>query len=365
MACALCLVGEDDHLGFFNTRFARLFATTPDDVRDGRVTDFVPAGLWRRVCDQADRADIIGECTRRDGRTISVELTVRSVSIEETRWWLLTVHEAGTHHPGELAPTKDHHLEGLATLAGGIAHEFNTVLTIVQGYSELIREYAGDPSRLQHTVDTLLGAARRGADVVYQLQLFARTEECPRTRHDLHQLVRDSVAHTARNWPQSITIELDLPALPTVLMLNAAQIILALQHLIQNAREALPHDTGRITLRTRLRHDLSPSLLCLTVEDTGIGMDEATRSRVVEPFFTRHRAGMRGLGLTVVHGIIRAHGGRIDVDSVPNDGTRIHLWFPFPPPDPFENILPLSFDEAERERSAIDVVRDHPGNIAP
>lgn len=354
--CALCLVDEEDRLGLCNDSFARLFETTPQRVRGRAVTDFIPDTLWRQACRHPDNAGVAGECLRGEANPFSAEVTVRPLPGHEPAQRLVTVHASAPHRPA--FASQEHHLDGLATLAGGVAHEFNNVLTIVLGYGDLLPDLAAEPGRLREIVDHIMTAARRGADVVYQLQLFARTEECPRTPHPLHQLIRDAVAHTARHWPPSITVTFALTSGPDRLMLNAPQLILALQHLLQNAREALPLDTGSITLRTSHHPDLDPPQFCLSIEDTGVGMDEATRKRVIDPFFTKSRAGMRGLGLTVVHGIVKAHGGRIQVDSPPQGGAHIHLWFPCPATDPFANTLPLSFVDEERQQCLIDAVRN-------
>jgi two-component system, cell cycle sensor histidine kinase and response regulator CckA len=235
--------------------------------------------------------------------------------------------KSSDHHASGPAPEEN--LDSLATLAGGVAHEFNTVLSIVLGYTQLIPDIAADPVRLRETLDIIKQAACRGADVVYQLQLFARTRDYPHGEQDVHELIRDSIAHSTRQWPATIQVRVDLNATPVILPLNAAQFILALQHLLQNARASLSADTGAITLATRLHADTTPPRLCVSVEDNGSGMDSATSTRSTEPFFTRHTAAARrGLGLSVVHGIVHAHGGFLEIDSEPLRGTRVKIWLP-------------------------------------
>lgn len=346
--CALCLVAEDDRLGLCNDRFARLFETTPERVLDRAVTEFISESLWRQAGRQSDHAGVAGDCLRGPGNPFHAELFVRPFPGRNHAWRLITIHACAS---------RENHLEGLATLAGGVAHEFNNVLSVVLGYGALLPDMATDPASLRTTAGHIMGAARRGADVVYQLQLFARTAECARTPHHLHQLVRDAVAHTARHWPESITVELALTPGPDLLMLNAPQLILALQYLLKNAREALPLETGAITLRTTHHPDLTPPSLCLCVEDTGVGMDATTRHRALEPFFTKHRAGMRGLGLTVVHGIVKAHDGTMEITSTPRGGARIHLWFPCPAADPNAPDLPLSFVAAEHQQGLLEAAQ--------
>jgi two-component system, cell cycle sensor histidine kinase and response regulator CckA len=356
--CALGLLDEDDRLIVCNPAFSQLFATPSAEICDRPITDFIAPHSWRQACGHPHPEAIRVDCLRADGSPVATALTIRRLAPPQEFRRLLTLQPALPPQPAPPAPDDDHHLEGLATLAGGVAHEFNNLLTIVLGYGNLIPEMAAQPDRLRETIGHIMTAAHRGADVVYQLQLFARTQECTKSPHSLHQLVREGVAHTARPWPATIRVEFALCSAPDVLLLNAPQIILALQHLLQNAREALPLDCGHILLRTISRPDLNPPQLCLSIEDTGIGMDEFTRHHVVEPFFTRHRAGMRGLGLTVVHGIVKAHGGRLEVTSPAHGGTHIRLWLPCADSVSLARTSPLSCIAGEHEQNLLDTLKD-------
>jgi signal transduction histidine kinase len=345
--CALCVVDEADRLRLCNEPFARLFETTPEDARSRPVTDFVSAALWRQLGGRSDHPGIAGECFRGAHNVFSAAVVVRSLPNRDHAWRLVTIS------PDE---SREHLLESLATLAGGVAHEFNNVLTVVLGYGALLPDLGAEPESLRKTADQIMAAARRGADVVYQLQIFARTAECARAPHHLHQLVHDAVAHISRLWPASITVDLALTPEPDLLMVNAPQLILALQHLLQNAREALPLDTGSITLRTTRHPDLVRSMLCLSVEDNGVGMDDNTRRRAMDPFFSRHRAGFPGLGLAVAHGVTKAHGGKLEITASPRGGARIRLWFPCPVADPLAANPPLVHVADEHQQSLIDAV---------
>jgi two-component system, cell cycle sensor histidine kinase and response regulator CckA len=223
------------------------------------------------------------------------------------------------------------HLEDLATLAGGVAQEFNTLLSVVLGYGDLLEDLARDPARLREVVGHMMTAARRGADVVHQLQLFARIQECPLAIHDVHRLIRDQVGQTTHNWPPTVELSVQLPEEPALLLLNASQFSFALHHVLQNARECLRGSTGRIVLTTRLLAQPGAPVLALCVADNGAGMDPDTLARCTTPFFTQSRPPEKtGLGLSLVHGIVRSHGGRLLIESAPQTGTCVHICLPCP-----------------------------------
>jgi two-component system, cell cycle sensor histidine kinase and response regulator CckA len=221
------------------------------------------------------------------------------------------------------------HREDLATLAGGVAQEFNTLLSVVLAYGDLLPDLAGNPARLREAVGHMMAAARRGTEVVHQLQLFARTEDCPLEPHDFHELIRDQVARTTSGWPASIEVRMEFADDPARFPLNPSQCALAVHHVLRNAREALRASTGLIVLATQRTEAPEGSLFCLSVSDNGAGMDTVTLERCTAPFFTQSRPpGMTGLGLAVVSGIIRSHGGRLLIESAPHSGTCVHLCFP-------------------------------------
>ncbi len=229
-------------------------------------------------------------------------------------------------------------LESLGTLAAGISHDFNNLLAIIQGYASLLRDSASDPARLGHYADTILDAGRRGADVVRQLQLFANTHDSELSSSDIHALLHNLIDRNLATWPQNIAITRQFTAEDPILTVDPIQVIQAVQRLLDNAREAMPTG-GQLTIRTsESRQSIYSAAnkaaeykayLRVTIQDTGQGMDAATRARMFEPFFAKNKGPeTRGLGLAVVHGIMRAHRGLIEVESSPGHGTTLHLLFP-------------------------------------
>ena len=231
-------------------------------------------------------------------------------------------------------------MESIGTLAGGIAHEFNNVLTIIIGNNELVLDELPAWSPLRENAEEIRVAGLRARDVVRQLLTFSRQDDAKKAPVDLGAVVEDSVRLIRSSTPATIemqtTIAADLPAV----LANATQINQVLINLCANAADAMPPSGGAITIDVddaRIeagRQGGSPGLkpgryARLTVGDNGCGMDPATLERVFEPYFTTKEFGRgTGIGLAVVHGIVERHGGAIGAASVPGEGTTFTIWLP-------------------------------------
>ncbi len=252
-------------------------------------------------------------------------------------------------------------VRALGGMAGGIAHEFNNILAIILGKTQLMVERRADPA-LREDLGVIEEAAWRAAETVRRLQSFAsiRAEE-GRSSLDLNALVTDSVALMRPRWKdeaeaRGIRVEViaELEEIPLVLG-NAADLRELVTNLILNALEAMP-ESGRITLATR-RLDDSVELV---VVDTGIGMHEDVRRRAFDPFFTTRSPERAGLGLSVVQGIVARHKGTIDVQSEEGRGTTFRVRLPAVPsggPGPAEIESPRPAAEAPG-RASVLVIED-------
>ena len=231
-------------------------------------------------------------------------------------------------------------IESVGTLAGGIAHDFNNILGIILGHATLLDRVPDDPSKFLKSRDSIITAVQRGASLVQQILTFARKTEVSFQPVNVNETVAELVKMLEETFPKTISFSLRLA--PGVPLINADRTRLhqTLLNLCVNARDAMQEGgqlsivTGRITgseMRKMFPDVREKEFLCVTVEDTGTGMDETTRRRLFEPFFTTKPTGKgTGLGLAVVHGIMESHQGHIRVDSELGRGTSFRLYFPVP-----------------------------------
>ncbi len=236
-------------------------------------------------------------------------------------------------------------MEAIGQLAGGIAHDFNNTLSGITGYAQLVKRKYGDSTpELKGYADAMISAARRSADLTEKLLAFARKGVVQPVGLDLHAVVRESMQILEPTFQDTMNIRTELTASPSVVMGDPAALQNVLINLAINARNAMPSG-GTLTLGTRTESLERPRLvddgyeippgryLVLTVGDTGTGMDEATRRRLFEPFFTTDTSGKgSGLGLAMVYGTIKSHHGYVSVRSSPGAGSTFTVYLPLIPP---------------------------------
>jgi len=259
-------------------------------------------------------------------------------------------------------------MEGLGTLAGGIAHDFNNLLGIVLGHTYLLRQFDTEGT-LQRHIDAIGTTVERGSNLVRQLLAFARKSETNFSPVNLNSLVEDLTKILGETFPTNIQITTNLAAKTEKVVADGNQLHQALLNLCVNARDAMP-DGGTLTIRTRTvqrvpldskQHmENTRPYLCLSVQDTGEGMDETTKARIFEPFFTTKEHGKgTGLGLSTVYGIINNHGGTIEVESEKDKGTTFSLYFPLIVSSPQGGAVPLDKKSSVRgNNETILIVED-------
>ena len=231
-------------------------------------------------------------------------------------------------------------MEAIGTLAGGIAHDFNNILGAIVGYGEIVREGIGDGGATRDDVDQILRAAERGRQLVARIMTFSRRKEQVRAPTNLTEPVVEAIGLMRSSLPATIAITHAIdPATPPVLA-DATQIHQVVMNLATNAAHAMAEGGGSLTVTLApFRADepfmaAHPSLrravyARLTIADTGAGIPPDVLARVFDPFFTTKAPGAgTGLGLSVVHGIVEAHAGAIDVRSEPGQGTTFDVYCP-------------------------------------
>jgi two-component system, cell cycle sensor histidine kinase and response regulator CckA len=230
-------------------------------------------------------------------------------------------------------------MEAVGRLAAGVAHDFNNILTVILGNTSMQLRNPQLDKKLTSSLTQVQRAAERATALTRQLLAYSRKQIIQRRPLALNEVVEQTVAMLRRLIGEHIALDMQLaPDLPPIFAdpSNVEQVIM---NLALNARDAMP-DGGKLTLTTtrvevdeasRARHPESQvgSYICLAVKDTGYGMDAATVGRIFEPFFTTKDPGQgTGMGLATVYGVLKQHGGWIEVDSTPGRGTTICTFFP-------------------------------------
>jgi PAS domain S-box-containing protein len=231
-------------------------------------------------------------------------------------------------------------LEALGTLAGGIAHDFNNILGAIVAYTDLIHMEHADAAAVKEYVGELQHASNRARDLVLQILTFSRRQKHERRPARIDIAVREALKLLRSTLPATIEIDSHIDQEAPIVLADLSQIHQIVMNLGTNAAHAMRDRPGRLSVRlesvdvsdvtARSRTDLRPGRNArLTVGDTGSGMDAYTRKRIFEPFFTTKAPGEgTGLGLAVVHGIVREHEGSIAVESRLGQGTIFELHFP-------------------------------------
>jgi signal transduction histidine kinase len=242
-------------------------------------------------------------------------------------------------------------MEAIGTLAGGIAHDFNNILAGIMGFAELADHDAGDAALARSHIAEILRAGQRARELVRQILAFSRQQEQARTPLRLDDCIDEVLRLLRATIPASVEIERHLEAGTPAVLADPTQIHQVVTNLLTNAWHAIGEGPGRISLGlasisvdedfARTHPDLRPGrYVRMQVQDSGCGMDAKTLERVFEPFFTTKEPGTgTGLGLAVVHGIMKASDGAIAVYSEPERGTTFHLYFPAVDLDP---VVPAS-----------------------
>ncbi len=216
-------------------------------------------------------------------------------------------------------------MEALGTMAGGIAHEYNNIVAAILGTPALARERQHDPAAVHACIDEITKAGLRARDIVQRILSFSRRQPAVFTCQPLQPVVEETVQLLRATLPPSLRITHRTPRQPLMIKADASQISQVIMNLGTNAWQALGSKPGNI----RVLLDRQGNQARLQVCDDGCGMAPETVERIFEPFFTTKPKGEgTGLGLPVVHGIVRAHGGRIDVYSAPGEGSTFEIFLP-------------------------------------
>jgi PAS domain S-box-containing protein len=230
-------------------------------------------------------------------------------------------------------------MEAVGTLAGGIAHDFNNILNVIMGYGSMVFDSLEAGSRSREQMNEVLIAADRATDLTKRLLVFSRKQVVEVKPININELILGLQKMLVRIIQESIDFNLELTGSPLIVLADAGQIEQVLINLASNAKDAM-QEGGRLTIGTELEemddeyvaaygYGMPGKYALITVADTGQGMDAETQKKIFEPFFTTKGIGEgTGLGLAISYGIIKQHGGYINVYSEPGQGTIFKIYMP-------------------------------------
>jgi two-component system cell cycle sensor histidine kinase/response regulator CckA len=277
---------------------------------------------------------------RQDGSVVDVEVASMPIVYKEKSALQLVVRDISEQKKLQSQLLQTQKIQSIGTLAGGIAHDFNNILGIILAYSSLLDKSKLPPEKFSVSITAINQAVQRGAALVRQILTFARKTDTVFEPTDISELIHELLSMLGQTFPKTITFSENVEKSLPFIFADRSQVHQALLNLCINSRDAMPRGGSiSISAEKQTKEQIFQNFpaandedyVCMTVTDTGIGMDEATCQRIYDPFFTTKEKGKgTGLGLSVVYGIVQAHHGFIDVKSTPGIGTTFRLFFPVP-----------------------------------
>jgi len=230
-------------------------------------------------------------------------------------------------------------MESIGTLAGGIAHDFNNILFPIVGYTEMLLEDTPEDSPTRDSLNQIHTSALRAKSLVKQILTFSRQESSELMLMKMQPIIKETLKLIRSTIPTTIEIKQDIHPDCGVIKADPTQIHQIIMTLATNAYHAMEETGGELKVRLKeielgeydiLRTNMKPGIYaCLTITDTGRGMDKELTRKIFDPFFTTKEKGKgTGMGLSVVHGIVTNMNGAIQVYSEPGEGTQFHVYLP-------------------------------------
>lgn len=288
---------------------------------------------WLQLMETGELEDAEHRLVTSQGDVIDVLVSERIEENEEGQFQRVLggLTDVTARRRAEEALRQAQKIEAIGQLTGGVAHDFNNLLAVIMGNLDLLRKRIPDEPGVSRLVDNALQGAQRGAALTQRMLAFARRQDLKPEPVDIPGLVHGMEDLLQRSLGPQTQIETRFPLVPARALVDANQLELALLNLVVNARDAMPSG-GAIVIGLRfapLPGTAAGRFICLSVSDSGEGMDAATLERVTEPFFTTKGVGRgTGLGLSMVHGFAQQSGGRLVLISSKGTGTTAEIWLP-------------------------------------
>lgn len=338
---AIVSVNSEDVIISWNTAAERIFQYTKADVLEKSIWSLIPKSEYEKqkslLLTYGQARSFETEGKRRDGTTIDIEVILSPIKGANGDIIGISAIIKDVTERNDLQQQLIHSEKqrALGIMSGGVAHNFNNVLTGVLGHAQLLQiliPQGKDHQMIHNSLKAIEKSAMDGAAIVRRMQEFTKVSK-DRTAApvDLNRVIEDSLSISKPRWkhePEARNIKIDVRTEFDDIPLidgNKSELGEILVNLIFNAVDAMPNG-GEISIKTWTEE----GWVYLSVSDTGIGMSEETKKRVFDPFFTTKGVKGQGLGMSVVHGIVKRHNGQIDIDSAEGEGTTFTIRFPIP-----------------------------------
>jgi hypothetical protein len=353
---------DDDTVFELNARAAEMLESTPSALRGHRLATLgLSAEILAGLAELRERDSVLVEAGESADHGAPPHLEIRATRMEYRgrQVGLCIIRDLTEQLQLQTQLKQAQRLESIGRLAGGVAHDFNNLITAIQGFATILQDGIADEA-VEHVeaVTEIIEASRRAHQLTRQLLAYSRQQRLDPEPLDLNELIRSTQRMLARLIGEDIDVGVELDPDLHAIHADAGQIQQVLMNLVVNARDAMP-DGGRLTLETRnvdVEADHAANhpggfepgtYVRLAVADTGVGMETETLAQVFDPFFTTKPTGEgTGLGLSTVYGIVKQSGGFIWAYSEPGIGTTFRLYFPI------TDLRPTRAPEALSERGA-------------
>jgi len=345
-----CLTDRAGRFLEVNDTYCRISGYTADELKTMRIGDVEAFDNRKELEHQAKIVLEKGHSRfetrqrRKDGRLIDVEVSVSYLPSAGGQFVVFIADITDRKHSESQRKTLETQLqqsqkmEVLGTLAGGIAHDFNNILFPIMGFTEMLLEACQENSEAHQSLEQILTASLRAADLVQQILAFSRQSEIERLPVKVQTIIQDALRLMRASLPSTISIESDIDKRCGMVMANPTHIHQIAMNLMTNAFHAMEDNGGTLTVSLwevsvesdEAAPDIRPGRYILySVADTGHGIERQILDRIFEPYFTTKHAGKgTGLGLSVVHGIVKSYGGDIRVTSEPGKGSVFDVYLP-------------------------------------
>ena len=295
----------------------------------------------------------------RDGRVFDVLMSADVITVAGKPHRVATLVDVTERKRLESQLAQAQRMDSIGRLAGGVAHDFNNILTAIAGYAKFLVEDLAEGDRRREDAREVARLTERAARLTGQLLAFSRRQLLVPEVFDANVMVADTARMLERVIGEDIEVRAELADRPCLVRADAAKLEQVLLNLALNARDAMP-EGGTLTFATRgerpvrdfsARHpDLRPGpLVRITVRDTGVGMTDDVKARAFEPFFTTKAKGQgTGLGLSMAYGVVKQSGGALELESRPGAGTTLEIFLPCEEGEPNAGLTPADAGQEAR-----------------